>query len=79
MISCWVMVLAPSCRLKPVFTGGYAGTENPHDVDTVVLVKTLILDGDKGVCQIGGNLIHRNGTRLESSAISFAIWFPLLS
>ena len=41
--------------------GGYAGTENPHDVDTVVLVKTLILDGDKGVCQIGGNLIHRNG------------------
>ena len=33
------------------------GTDNTLDIDTVVLIKTFILDGDKGMSQILGNHI----------------------
>ena len=51
LMSCWVMVLAPSEK----FSGGEADVGRAQDapqVDAVMLVKTLVLDGDKSVGQI---------------------------
>ena len=46
--------------MKAVGNTNVGGTDNTLDVDTVMLIKTFILDRNKGVCQILRNHVPGN-------------------